>query len=190
MILMLDNYDSFTFNLVAALEELGEAVEVRRSDALTVAEAIGSGARALVLSPGPGRPQGAGICLDLVAAAAGRVPLLGICLGHQAIVEACGGRVVPAPTLVHGKTTPIHHDGRSIFAGIASPFSATRYHSLVAERATLPPALEVTAWADDGGVMGVRHRSLPLEGVQFHPESILTREGKRLLANWVGGLAA
>jgi anthranilate synthase/aminodeoxychorismate synthase-like glutamine amidotransferase len=189
VILMLDNYDSFTFNLVACLEDLGEAVEVRRSDTLTVAEAIGCGARALVLSPGPGRPEEAGICLELVASAAGRVPLLGICLGHQVIVEACGGRVVPAPTLVHGKTSAIHHDGRSVFSGIPSPFPATRYHSLIAERGSLPPALEVSAWTDDGSVMGIRHRSQPLEGVQFHPESILTREGKRLLANWVGGLA-
>jgi anthranilate synthase/aminodeoxychorismate synthase-like glutamine amidotransferase len=168
---------------------LGEPVEVRRSDALTAAEAIGSGARALVLSPGPGRPREAGICLELVAAAAGRVPLLGICLGHQAIVEACGGRVVPAPTVVHGKTSAIHHDGRSVYSGIASPFPATRYHSLVAERETLPPALEISAWTDDGWVMGVRHRTQPVEGLQFHPESILTREGKRLLANWVRGLA-
>jgi len=187
---MLDNYDSFTFNLVACLEELGEAVEVRRSDTLTVAEAIDFGARALVLSPGPGRPREAGICLDLIAAAAGRVPLLGICLGHQAIVEACGGRIVSSPEIVHGKTSPIHHDGRSIFSGIASPFPATRYHSLIAERETLPPELEVSAWTDDGGVMGIRHRTEAVEGVQFHPESILTRAGRRLLANWVGGLAA
>jgi len=185
---MLDNYDSFTFNLVACLEELGEEVAVRRSDDLTVAEAIDFGARALVLSPGPGRPQEAGIYLELVAAAAGRVPLLGICLGHQAIVAACGGRLVSSPTLVHGKTSPIHHDGGAIFSGILSPFPAARYHSLMAERETLPPALAVSAWTDDGSVMGIRHRTQSLEGLQFHPESILTRAGKRLLANWVGGL--
>jgi len=188
VILMLDNYDSFTFNLVACLEELGERVEVRRSDALTVAEALGSGARALVLSPGPGRPEEAGICIQLAAAAAGRLPVLGICLGHQAIAAAYGGSVRPSRALVHGKTSPIHHDGRSLFAGAPSPFPATRYHSLIVERSTLPPDLEVSAWTAEGEVMGVRHRTQPTEGLQFHPESVLTREGRRLLANWAGGL--
>jgi len=190
VILVLDNYDSFTYNLVQYLAELGERVEVRRNDAITVKEALGRGYRALVISPGPGVPRGAGISLDLVRAAAGRLPLLGVCLGHQAVAEAYGGRIVQARTLMHGKTSSIHHDGRTLFREIPDPFPATRYHSLVVERASVPDVFEVSAWTEDGAVMGLRHRGLPLEGVQFHPESVLTTDGKRMLRNWLDGLGS
>jgi len=185
MILVIDNYDSFTYNLVQYLGELGCQVEVHRNDALSVEEALGQDPEAILLSPGPGRPERAGICMDLVRSAAGKVPLLGVCLGHQAIGAALGARVVQAPVLMHGKTSPIHHDGRTLYAGLPQPFTATRYHSLVLERNSLPVELEVSAWTADHTVMGIRHRSLCVEGVQFHPESILTEEGRSLLANFL-----
>ncbi|WP_448581273.1 anthranilate synthase component II [Thermaurantiacus sp.] len=186
MILVIDNYDSFTFNLVHYLLELGVEVEVRRNDALSAAEAMALAPAALLLSPGPATPDEAGICLELVTLAAqARVPLLGVCLGHQALAQAFGGRVVRAPTLMHGKTSPVFHDGTGVFAGLPSPFTATRYHSLIAERDALPPVLQVNGWTADGLVMGLRHATLPLHGVQFHPESIATAHGHRLLANFL-----
>ncbi|MFQ3594488.1 MAG: aminodeoxychorismate/anthranilate synthase component II [Sphingomonadaceae bacterium] len=186
MILVIDNYDSFTFNLVHYLLELGAEVEVRRNDALTAADALALGPEALLLSPGPCTPNEAGICLELIALAArARLPLLGVCLGHQALAQAFGGRVVRAPTLMHGKTSPVHHDGTGVFSGLPSPFTATRYHSLVAERETLPPDFAINGWTEDGIIMGIRHRALPLHGVQFHPESIATEHGHRLVANFL-----
>ncbi len=183
MILVIDNYDSFTFNLVHYLMELGAAVRVERNDRLGVAQAMEMKPDAILLSPGPCTPNEAGICLDLIAAAAqARLPLMGVCLGHQALGQAFGGRVVRAPRLMHGKTSPVFHDGRSLFAGLPSPFTATRYHSLIVERETLPPALAVTAETADGIIMGLAHRELPLVGVQFHPESIATEHGHALLA--------
>ncbi|MFN7400632.1 MAG: anthranilate synthase component II [Sandaracinobacter sp.] len=185
MILVIDNYDSFTFNLVHYLQQLGPEVEVVRNDALSVSAALDLQPEAVLLSPGPCTPNEAGICLDLIAAAADRrLPLFGVCLGHQALGQAFQGRVVRAPSLMHGKTSPIHHGGRSVFAGLPSPFTATRYHSLIVDRASLPPVLEVTAEAD-GLIMGLAHRDLPLHGVQFHPESIATEHGHRILANFL-----
>ena len=184
-VLVLDNYDSFTYNLVQYLGELGAVVEVFRNDALTVEQVLAGRYDRIVISPGPGVPSRAGITLPLVRQAAGRVPLLGVCLGHQAIGEAFGGRVVRAPAIFHGKTSEIHHDGRSLFRGIPSPFTATRYHSLVVDPTQVPACLEVSARTEDGVIMGVRHRDLPVEGVQFHPESILTPEGMHLLANFL-----
>lgn len=185
MILVVDNYDSFTFNLVHYLQELGPEVEVVRNDALSVAQALDLKPDAVLLSPGPCTPNEAGICLELIAAAADRrLPLFGVCLGHQALGQAFQGRVVRAPSLMHGKTSPIFHDGKSVFAGLPSPFTATRYHSLIVDRASLPPVLEVTAEAD-GLIMGLAHRELPLVGVQFHPESIATEHGHRILANFL-----
>ena len=185
MILVVDNYDSFTFNLVHYLQELGPEVEVVRNDALSVAQALDLAPEAVLLSPGPCTPNEAGICLDLIAAAADTgLPLFGVCLGHQALGQAFQGRVVRAPSLMHGKTSPIFHDGGSVFAGLPSPFTATRYHSLIVDRASLPPVLEVTA-ETDGLIMGLRHRELPLHGVQFHPESIATEHGHRILANFL-----
>ncbi len=188
MILVLDNYDSFTYNLVQYLEELDQRVTVRRNDVLTVDDVLEGEFRAVVISPGPGVPGGAGICLELVRRSEDRLPILGVCLGHQVIAEALGGRIVPAPTLMHGKTSPIHHDGKTLFAAVPEPFSATRYHSLVVERDSLPEELLVSAWTSEGIIMGLRHRTRPLEGVQFHPESILTPDGKQLLASWLEGL--
>ncbi|HEX4755968.1 MAG TPA: aminodeoxychorismate/anthranilate synthase component II [Candidatus Dormibacteraeota bacterium] len=183
-VLVVDNYDSFTYNLVQYLGELGADTAVVRNDAATVKEIIAAQPLAIVLSPGPGRPEDAGICVDLVGAAAGAgIPLLGVCLGHQAIAIACGGRVVRAAVLMHGKCSDVFHKGDGVFAGLPSPLRATRYHSLVAERAALPPALLVTAWTADGTVMGVRHREHTVEGVQFHPESIGTPQGRAMLAN-------
>ena len=189
MILVIDNYDSFTYNLVQYLGELGQEVVTRRNDTLTVGEALAMEPRAILLSPGPGRPEAAGICVELVKAASGRVPLLGVCLGHQAIGAALGGQVVAAPLLMHGKTSPIHHDGRTLFTNLPSPFTATRYHSLVLARESLPSELEVSAWTQDGTIMGVRHRGQRLEGVQFHPESILTEGGMQLLGNFLQEVA-
>lgn len=185
MILVIDNYDSFTFNLVHYLLELGPEVEVVRNDALSVAQALALKPEAVLLSPGPCTPNEAGICLDLIGAAADTgLPLFGVCLGHQALGQAFQGRVVRAPKLMHGKTSPITHNGTSVFAGLPSPFTATRYHSLIVDRDSLPPVLEITAEAD-GLIMGLQHRELPLMGVQFHPESIATEHGHRLLANFL-----
>ncbi|PQO23793.1 aminodeoxychorismate/anthranilate synthase component II [Rhodobacteraceae bacterium WD3A24] len=186
MLLMIDNYDSFTWNLVHYLGELGAEVAVHRNDALTAGEALALNPAAILLSPGPCDPDRAGVCLDLVSAAAeAGVPLLGVCLGHQAIGQAFGGRVVRAIEAVHGKMGRIRHAGTGVFAGLDDPFEATRYHSLIVARDSLPEALEVTAWLDDGTVMGLRHRSLPLEGVQFHPESIASQHGHQLLRNFL-----
>jgi anthranilate synthase component II len=186
MILVIDNYDSFTWNLVHYLQELGAEVAVHRNDALSVAEALALAPAAVLTSPGPCTPNEAGICLELTAACAERgVPLLGVCLGHQTLGAAFQGRVVRAATLMHGKTSAVHHTATGVFAGLPSPFTATRYHSLIVERETLPAALMITAWADDGTIMGVQHRELPLHGVQFHPESIATEHGHALLANFL-----
>ena len=185
MILLIDNYDSFTFNLVHFLGDVGARCEVRRNDALSVNEALAMRPEAIVLSPGPCTPNEAGICLGLIAAAAGRVPILGVCLGHQAIGQAFRGEVVRAPMPVHGKLSAIRHDGSDVFEGIPSPFAATRYHSLVVRRETMPEVLVETARTDDGLVMGLRHRALPVFGVQFHPESIASEHGHRLLGNFL-----
>jgi anthranilate synthase/aminodeoxychorismate synthase-like glutamine amidotransferase len=186
MILLIDNYDSFTFNLVHFLGELGAVCEVRRNDQLSVADAMALRPEAIVLSPGPCTPDEAGICLGLIkAAAAGHVPLLGVCLGHQAIGQAFGGRVIRAPVPMHGKISPILHRGSDVFAGLPSPFDATRYHSLIVERASLPEVLEATADTADGLIMGLRHRALPIWGVQFHPESIASQHGHDLLRNFL-----
>jgi len=188
-LLMIDNYDSFTWNLVQYLGELGADVDVRRNDAVGLDEIAALRPDGIVISPGPRTPREAGVSVPLIARFAGTIPILGVCLGHQAIGAAFGGSIVRAPRIMHGKTSPIHHDGRGIFAGLPDPFDATRYHSLVIDPATLPPALERSAWTDEGEIMGVRHRTLAVEGVQFHPESILTLEGKRLLGNFLAGLA-
>ena len=185
MILLIDNYDSFTFNLVHLLGEAGARCEVRRNDALSVEQALGMGPEAIVLSPGPCTPSEAGICLELITAAAGRVPVLGVCLGHQAIGQAYGGVVQRAPAPMHGKVGRVEHGGTDLFAGLPSPFAAARYHSLIVERATLPPVLEATAWTEDGLVMGLRHRVLPVFGVQFHPESIASEHGREMVANFL-----
>jgi anthranilate synthase/aminodeoxychorismate synthase-like glutamine amidotransferase len=185
MILMIDNYDSFTFNLVHYLGDVGARCEVWRNDAISVDAVLAREPEAIVLSPGPCTPDDAGICLDLIAAAAGKVPILGVCLGHQAVAQAFGGIVVRAPAPMHGKLSRIFHDGTDIMAGIASPFSATRYHSLIVDRASLPDGLIPTAWTDDGLVMALRHRAFPIFGVQFHPESIASEAGHDLLANFL-----
>jgi anthranilate synthase component II len=187
MLLLIDNYDSFTWNLVHYLGELGAEVVVRRNNSLDVQEAMAMRPSAIVLSPGPCDPDAAGICLPLtLAAAETRTPVLGVCLGHQTIGQAFGGQVVRAGEIVHGKLGRIHHAGRGVFAGLPSPFAATRYHSLIVDRATLPDALEVTAWLEDGTIMGLRHRSLPIEGVQFHPESIASEHGHAMLRTFLG----
>jgi anthranilate synthase/aminodeoxychorismate synthase-like glutamine amidotransferase len=184
-LLLLDNYDSFTYNLYQYLGELGAETTVVRNDALGVADVLGRGFDRVVISPGPGTPDDAGISLELVRACAGRVPLLGVCLGHQALGQAFGARVVRAPRLMHGKTSEVRHDGRGLFQGLPSPFTATRYHSLVVERDSVPDELEVSAWTDDGLVMGLRHRRHRLDGVQFHPESLFTSAGKDLLRRFL-----
>ena len=184
-VLLLDNYDSFTYNLYQYLGELGAEVDVFRNDQLTVDEALARKADRIVISPGPGNPDQAGISLELIARVPETVPLLGVCLGHQALGQAFGGKVVRAPSLMHGKTSEVHHDGRALFSGLPLPFTATRYHSLVVARETVPDCLLVSAWTDDGVVMGLRHKTRPLEGVQFHPESILTTAGKDLLRNFL-----
>jgi len=183
--LLIDNYDSFTYNLVQAFAAMGADVRVYRNDAITVDESRALEPTHLVISPGPGRPEDAGVSLEMIGAYAGKVPILGVCLGHQSIVQQHGGRVVRAERLMHGKTSMVTHDGKAIFAGLSNPFEAGRYHSLCAEEATLPADLEITAQTDRGEIMGVRHRSLPIEGVQFHPESVLTPEGDRLMANFM-----
>ncbi len=187
MLLMLDNYDSFTYNLVQYLGELGADVHVHRNDAITLDDVEAMAPAQIVVSPGPCTPSEAGISVPLIQRFAGRVPILGVCLGHQAIGQAFGGRIVRAQRVMHGKISPVTHDGHGVFTGVPTPFAVTRYHSLAIERATMPDVLEVTATADDGEVMGVRHRQLAVEGVQFHPEAILTEHGKRLLANFLGG---
>lgn len=185
MLLLIDNYDSFTYNLFHYLGELGEEVEVRRNDQITVQDALALKPQSIVLSPGPCDPDKAGICLGLINAAAGRVPILGVCLGHQAIGQAYGGKVVRAPVPMHGKLSAIHHTGKSVFRGLEDGFPATRYHSLVIDRATLPASLEITAETDDGIIMGVMHRTEPVHGVQFHPESIASAHGHALLQNFL-----
>lgn len=185
MLLMIDNYDSFTYNIVQYFGQLGEDVQVFRNDRITLAEIEELNPARLVVSPGPCSPEEAGISVAAIRHFAGRIPLLGVCLGHQAIGAAFGGRVIRSSSLMHGKTSPIHHDGRELFAGLPNPFQATRYHSLIVERSTLPDCLEVTAWVDNGEIMGMRHREFPLWGVQFHPESILTQGGMDLLANFL-----
>jgi anthranilate synthase component 2 len=186
MIVLIDNYDSFAFNLVHYLGELGAQVEVHRNDKVTSAAVIAADPDAIVLSPGPCTPKEAGICLDLIAKASPKIPILGVCLGHQAIGQALGGRVVRARSLMHGKTSPIRHSGRQLFERMPDPFTATRYHSLAVEPSTLPDALVVDAWTDDAEIMGFSHRERPLFGVQFHPESIATEGGHALLANFLG----
>jgi anthranilate synthase/aminodeoxychorismate synthase-like glutamine amidotransferase len=183
MILLIDNYDSFTFNLYHFLGEVGAQCEVWRNDKLSVAEALAMQPEAIVLSPGPCTPAEAGICLDLIAAAAGKIPVFGVCLGHQAIGQAFGGTVARAPEPMHGKVSPITHAGTDILAGLPTPFRATRYHSLIVERDSLPEALVATAWTDDGLIMAMHHRTLPVYGVQFHPESIASEHGHAILAN-------
>ncbi|NGM45630.1 aminodeoxychorismate/anthranilate synthase component II [Rhodobacter sp. SGA-6-6] len=186
MLLLIDNYDSFTWNLVHYLGELGAEVKVVRNDALQVQDALAMTPEAIVLSPGPCDPAQAGICLPLTRAASeAGVPLLGVCLGHQTIGEAFGGRVIRCHEIVHGKMGTMHHGGKGVFAGLPSPFQATRYHSLVVERETLPDCLEVTAWLEDGTIMGLRHKEKPIEGVQFHPESIASEHGHQLLRNFL-----
>ena len=185
MILVIDNYDSFPYNLVHYLAELGAEPVVHRNDALTVDEALALRPEAILLSPGPCAPAQAGVCLPLLDAAPLDLPILGVCLGHQAIGEAFGGEVVRARTLMHGKTSPMHHEGTGVFRDLPNPFTGTRYHSLAVRRETLPDVLEVNAWTEDGEIMGLRHRTRPVHGVQFHPESIATEAGHHLLANFL-----
>jgi anthranilate synthase/aminodeoxychorismate synthase-like glutamine amidotransferase len=187
VILLVDNYDSFTYNLYQYLGELGAETRVIRNDEMGPEAALALGPEKIVVSPGPGTPDQSGITLELIRRAAGRIPMLGVCLGHQALGQAFGGRVVRAPKLMHGKTSEIRHDGRTVFSGLPDPFTATRYHSLVVAKDSVPACLEVSAWTDDGIVMGLRHREHRLEGVQFHPESILTLAGKDLLRNFLEG---
>jgi len=187
MILIIDNYDSFVYNLAQYVGSLAPEVKVVRNDVLAAEDVLRMKPERIVVSPGPGRPEKSGIIVEVIRRAAGRIPILGVCLGHQAIGYAFGGEVVHAPYLMHGKTSEIFHDGKRLFAGIPSPFTATRYHSLVVARETLPPCLEVSAWTEDGLVMGLRHREtpVPVEGVQFHPESLLTREGMTIVRNFL-----
>ncbi len=185
MLLMIDNYDSFTYNLVQYFGQLGEEVQVFRNDRVTLDEIERLSPARIVISPGPCSPSEAGISLPLVDRFAGKIPIFGVCLGHQAIGQAFGGKVVRSDFLMHGKTSLIHHDGKGLFTGLSNPFEATRYHSLVVERASLPSSLEITAWVEEGEIMGLRHRELPVWGVQFHPESILTVEGMNILRNFL-----
>lgn len=190
MVFVLDNYDSFTYNLVQYLGELGERIDVRRNDQISIEQVEALHPERIVISPGPCMPQDAGISIELIRHFAGKVPLLGVCLGHQAIGAAFGGQVVRAKTLMHGKTSEVEHDGRTIFHGIDSPLTATRYHSLIVAEESLPRELEVSAWTRDQGrtrvIMGLRHRKFPIEGVQFHPESALTKAGKKMIKNFLG----
>ena len=190
MILVIDNYDSFTYNLVHYLNELGAETEVWRNDALTAAEAVGMKPEAILLSPGPCTPNEAGICLELFHAVPKDLPIFGVCLGHQAMGQAFGGKVIRAKALMHGKTSPIHHDGKGVFKGLANPFTGTRYHSLAVEKASLPDVLEITAWTDDGEIMGLKHKTRPIWGVQFHPESVLTVAGPQIVGNFLARCAA
>lgn len=185
MLLMIDNYDSFTYNLVQYIQEMDVEVKVFRNDALTVDEAEALAPERIVISPGPCDPGKAGVSEAIIKCFAGKVPLLGVCLGHQTLAHAYGAEIVRAEKLMHGKTSMVYHDGRSIFKGLGNPFEATRYHSLIVKRDTLPDCFEISAWTDDDEIMGIRHKELQLEGVQFHPESILTVEGKKLLQNFV-----
>ena len=185
MLILIDNYDSFTYNLVHFLGELGAEVTVARNDAITVDALLEAAPRAVVISPGPCDPDRAGICLELVTRAAGKIPLLGVCLGHQAIGQAFGGKVVRAPYVMHGKLSPVRHSGEGVFRGLPNPFQATRYHSLTVERDSLPDCLEITAETDDGVILGLSHRELPVHGVQFHPESIASEQGHALLKNFL-----
>ncbi len=185
MIFVLDNYDSFTYNLVQYMGELGAEMTIRRNDELTVDEVEALGPERILLSPGPCTPQEAGISIDLIRRFAGKTPILGVCLGHQAIGAAFGGDVVRAPKLMHGKTSEVEHDGKTIFSGIATPMTCTRYHSLIVSEKNLPKDLEVSARTADGTIMGLRHREYPVEGVQFHPESVLTDDGKKLIQNFL-----
>jgi anthranilate synthase/aminodeoxychorismate synthase-like glutamine amidotransferase len=184
-VLVIDNYDSFVYNLVQELGELGAEPVVHRNDAIDVTGIRAAAPDLILISPGPGRPEDAGVSMEVIEELAGIIPILGVCLGHQAIGQVFGGDVVQAPSLMHGKTSAIHHDGRGVFVGLPDPFTATRYHSLVVEPSTVPAELEVTARTSDGVIMGLRHRTLPVEGVQFHPESLLTPEGPSLLANFL-----
>jgi anthranilate synthase/aminodeoxychorismate synthase-like glutamine amidotransferase len=189
MIVLIDNYDSFTYNLYQYLGELGAEVQVIRNDAITTAALEILAPDALVISPGPGTPDDAGVAMEAIKAFAGRIPVLGVCLGHQCIGQLYGASIVRAPELRHGKTSEIFHTGQGVFAGLPNPFAATRYHSLMVDAASCPRELEVTAWTGDGLIMGLRHRTLPIEGVQFHPESMLTKSGKPLLANFLAQVA-
>ena len=184
-VLLIDNYDSFTYNLVQAFMVLGATVDVRRNDAITVEAALALDSTHLVISPGPGTPRDAGISMRMIEAFAGRMPIFGVCLGHQSLVEVFGGRVVRAARLMHGKVSPVMHDGKGVFAGVPPAFQAGRYHSLIAEPHSMPEALEITARTAEGEIMGVRHKSLPIEGVQFHPESVLTPDGPLLMGNFL-----
>ncbi|AGT30528.1 anthranilate synthase subunit II [Geobacillus genomosp. 3] len=185
MIVMIDNYDSFTYNLVQYLGVLGEELFVKRNDEITVAEIERLHPDFIMISPGPCTPNEAGVSLEAIAHFAGKIPILGVCLGHQAIAQAFGGRVIRAPRLMHGKTSSVYHDGETIFRGVPIPFTATRYHSLIVEKETLPDCFVVSAWTDEGEVMAIRHKTLPIEGVQFHPESIMTSHGMQLLKNFI-----
>lgn len=185
MYLMIDNYDSFTYNLVQYFGELGADLEVFRNDAISIAQIKKMNPEKIIISPGPGRPETAGVSVDIIKNFAGIIPLLGVCLGQQAIGYAYGGKIVGAKQLMHGKTSMIHHNGKGIFKGLENPFEATRYHSLVIERSSCPKELEITAWTDDNEIMGIQHQTLPVWGVQFHPESILTAAGKQLLQNFI-----
>ncbi|WP_300088714.1 aminodeoxychorismate/anthranilate synthase component II [uncultured Nitrosomonas sp.] len=189
MLLMIDNYDSFTYNLVQYLGELGEDVMVVRNDEITLDAVQQLNPAGVVISPGPCTPDEAGISVDLINQFSGKVPILGVCLGHQSIGQAFGGKIVRAGKIMHGKTSPVFHDGKGVFQGMPNPFIATRYHSLVIERSSIPDCLEISAWTEDGEIMGVRHRTLPVEGVQFHPESVLSEHGHQLLGNFLQGNA-
>ncbi len=187
-VLVIDNYDSFTYNLVQYLESLGAACDVRLNDQVSASEALGTGYAGILLSPGPGTPDDAGVTLEVIKQSRGALPVFGVCLGHQSIGQAYGATICRAERLMHGKTSPVLHDGRTVFLGLPNPLTATRYHSLVIDPPTLPDELEVTARTAEGEIMGVRHRSLPIEGVQFHPESILTEQGLRMMQNWLDTL--
>ncbi|MFD2444286.1 aminodeoxychorismate/anthranilate synthase component II [Bacillus sp. CGMCC 1.16607] len=185
MILMIDNYDSFTYNLVQYLGELGQELVVKRNDQISLEEIERLQPKYLMISPGPCSPNEAGISLKAIEHFAGKIPIFGVCLGHQSIAQVFKGDVVQAERLMHGKTSPVHHDGKTIYSGMSQPFSATRYHSLIVKRETFPACLEISAWTEEGEIMGLRHKTLPIEGVQFHPESIMTEDGKKLLSNFL-----